>query len=157
MRWLRVIWIGWQKRERRDETQGERKEEEKKEERRWEEKGRRESWVETIQIRACHTKRGGKKRPWPYFHLWSWSSGWRMRSWGVEELRRWGAEEELALEQKEALFLLSNILKVPFHPMGGTGLNGMFSLIRSHTIRLLVIEAPNPSDFLSEVQPMTRR
>lgn len=45
-------------------------------------------------------RRRKKKPPWPHFHLWSWSSVWREFS------------EELAVEQREALCLLTTMFLI---------------------------------------------
>ena len=51
--------------------------------------------------------------------------------------------EELALEQKQALYLLSQILKIPFHSMGRMGdwLERHVLSYQGDSFRLLVIEA----------------
>lgn len=96
---------------------------------RWGEKGQRSSLIWGGGGRGRKKK---KRPPWPHFHLWSWSSVWREFS------------EELALEQREALCLLTTmfLIQSPISFLGEgweNGLKGMFSLISSDITGLWVI------------------
>lgn len=99
---------------------------------RWGEKGRGARKAVWFGEEEEGEEKKKKRPPWPHFHLWSWSSLWREFS------------EELALEQREALCLLTTmfLIQSPISFLGEgweNGLKGMFSLISSDIIGLWVI------------------